>query len=71
LYGTWPYPAYSPVYLPPSPGYFGVSGIMTFQVNQDGVVYQKDLGPETPSLASAITRSDPDLSWARVDLAQP
>ncbi len=52
------------------PASFGASGIMTFQVNQDGVVYQKDLGPETASLEAAILRFDPDLSWARVDLAQ-
>ena len=52
------------------PASFGASGIMTFQVNQDGIVYQKDLGRDTASLAAAITRFDPDLSWARVDLAQ-
>ncbi len=42
------------------------SGVMTFVVNQDGVVYQKDLGPETLKLAEAITRFDPDESWTRV-----
>jgi Protein of unknown function (DUF2950)/Protein of unknown function (DUF3300) len=52
------------------PASFGASGIMTFQVNQGGVVYQRDLGPGTASLAAAITRFDPDLSWARVDIAQ-
>jgi hypothetical protein len=52
------------------PASFGASGIMTFQVNQDDIVYQKDLGRDTASLAAAITRFDPDLSWARVDLAQ-
>ena len=42
------------------------SGIMTFLVNQDGVVYQKDLGPETEKLAQAIRSFDPDDSWKRV-----
>lgn len=42
------------------------SGVMTFMVNQDGVVYQKDLGPQTASLAPAIKAFDPDKSWTRV-----
>ena len=41
---------------------------MTFLVNHAGAVYQKDLGPKTASLAKAMTRFDPDSSWAR---AQP
>jgi hypothetical protein len=48
------------------PASYGSSGIMTFQVNQDGVVHEKDLGPETPKLAAAIQRYDPDDSWAPV-----
>jgi hypothetical protein len=44
------------------------SGVMTFIVNQDGVVFQKDLGPETAKLAAAMTSFNPDLSWARVDI---
>lgn len=48
---------------------YGASGIMTFQVNQDGVVFQKDLGAGTPQLVRGMTRFDPDLSWARVKLA--
>jgi hypothetical protein len=43
---------------------YGVSGIMTFIVNQDGVVYQKDLGPQTAALAKAITKFNPDKSWS-------
>jgi hypothetical protein len=50
------------------PATFGSSGIMTFQVNQDGVVFQKDLGKGTASAAAAMTRFDPDLTWARVDV---
>ena len=48
------------------PSSYNSSGIMSFEVNQDGIVFQKDLGPETARVALAITRFDPDLSWARV-----
>ena len=50
------------------PATFGSSGIMTFQVNQDGVVFQKDLGKGTATAATAMTQFDPDLTWARVDV---
>jgi hypothetical protein len=50
------------------PAGFGASGIMTFQLNQDGIVFQKDLGPETPRLAAQIVQFDPDLTWARVEV---
>ena len=40
------------------------SGVMTFQVNQQGIVYQKDLGDRTSSAAAAINTFDPDRSWA-------
>jgi hypothetical protein len=36
-------------------------------VNYEGVVYQKDLGPDTEALAKAITKFDPDDSWTRVE----
>jgi hypothetical protein len=39
---------------------------MTFIVNHDGVVYQKDLGPETAKLAPKITRFDPGPGWEAV-----
>ena len=45
------------------PAEYGVSGIKTFMVNQDGVVYEKDLGPKTGTLAPAITKFNPDSSW--------
>ncbi|HEY7369506.1 MAG TPA: DUF2950 domain-containing protein [Thermoanaerobaculia bacterium] len=45
------------------PANYGVSGIQTFLVNHDGLVYQKDLGPETATLAAAITTFDPDKTW--------
>jgi len=50
------------------PATYGSSGIMTFEVNQEGVVFQKDLGPDTATKAAAISAFDPDLSWARVDI---
>jgi hypothetical protein len=36
---------------------------MTFIVNQDGVVYEKDLGPQTGALAKAMTKFNPDKTW--------
>ncbi|MND06570.1 hypothetical protein D3C83_280290 [compost metagenome] len=47
------------------PADYGESGVMTFLIGQDGVVRQKDLGPETAGLAQAITAFDPDSSWAK------
>lgn len=46
------------------PAKWGDSGIMTFVVNQDGIVFEKNLGPETERLAREITAYDPDLNWA-------
>ncbi|HEX4598361.1 MAG TPA: DUF2950 domain-containing protein [Burkholderiaceae bacterium] len=45
------------------PARWGDSGIMTFIVNQDGIVFQKNLGPDTDQLAPQITEYDPDSSW--------
>ena len=45
------------------PARYGISGVMSFIVNQDGIVYQKDLGPNTASLAEKMQRFDPDVSW--------
>jgi len=45
------------------PARYGVSGVMTFIVNHDGVVYQKDLGARTDEIASKMTHFDPDPSW--------
>ncbi|HMN97377.1 MAG TPA: DUF2950 domain-containing protein [Phycisphaerales bacterium] len=48
------------------PAEYDVSGIMTFIVNQDGVVYQKDLGPQTERIARAMQAYDPSgWSWAQ------
>jgi hypothetical protein len=43
----------------------GSSGVMTFIVNHDGVVFSKDLGDGTANLAEAMTTFDPDPSWKR------
>lgn len=45
------------------PADYGESGIMTFLVNQQGRVYQKDLGSNTAKHASGIKRYDPDDTW--------
>lgn len=45
------------------PAQYGVSGIMTFIVNHDGNVYQRDLGPDTAAIAEKMTLYDPDKSW--------
>lgn len=50
------------------PASYGVSGIMSFLVNQGGIVFQKDLGPQTATIAAATKLFDPDLSWARVEV---
>ena len=45
------------------PAEWGNTGVMTFIVNQQGKVYQKDLGPKTESKAKCITSFDPDSTW--------
>jgi hypothetical protein len=46
-----------------TPAEYGVTGIKTFLVNHDGVVYEKDLGKDSLSLAKAIDRFNPDKTW--------
>jgi hypothetical protein len=45
------------------PAQYGSSGVMRFVVNHDGVVYQKDLGPNTAQTAAAMTKFNPDKTW--------
>ena len=52
------------------PARYGVSGIMTFVVNQQGVLYEKDLGPGTVELAKKIKTYDPDQTWKKVGLTE-
>jgi hypothetical protein len=47
------------------PAEYGNSGVMTFIVNHDGVVYSQDLGPDTTKLALAIDKFDPAAPWKR------
>jgi hypothetical protein len=49
------------------PAEYRNSGVMTFIVNQDGVVYEKDLGQDTHKLASAMSEYNPDKTWQRTD----
>ncbi len=46
------------------PAEYGHSGIMTFIVNQQGRVYEKDLGPRTDQIAAAMKEYNPDHTWA-------
>ncbi|HWR89809.1 MAG TPA: DUF2950 domain-containing protein [Dissulfurispiraceae bacterium] len=48
------------------PSNWGKSGVMTFIVNQQGKVYQKNLGPETSRIAQEMTSYDPDGTWTLV-----
>jgi Protein of unknown function (DUF2950) len=50
------------------PAKYANSGVMTFIVNHDGVVYEKDLGADTANVARGITRFDPGPGWKKVSL---
>lgn len=50
-----------------TPADYGNSGVMTFIVNDDGVVFQKDFGPNTTKLAAKISAFDPDATWTKVE----
>ena len=47
------------------PAEYAVSGIMTFIVNQNGIVYEKNLGPKTEEAIMAMKEYDPDPEWSR------
>ena len=49
------------------PAAYGSSGVMTFIVSHEGVVYQKDLGKNTAKTATAMTSFDPDKTWKKVE----
>jgi hypothetical protein len=53
------------------PAAYRNSGVMTFQVNHDGTVYQKDLGPRTAQLAERMSEFNPDGTWKKVDATSP
>ena len=48
------------------PAEYGVSGIMTFMVNQQGIIYEKDLGPKTEEFAKDVKKYDFDETWKAV-----
>lgn len=45
-------------------------GVTTFILNQQGKVYQKNLGPATTQIVKAMTEYNPDSSWALVDIVE-
>ena len=52
------------------PAEYRTSGVMTFQVNYDGTVYQKDLGRDTTALAEEMTAYNPDKTWTKADTSE-
>ncbi len=53
------------------PAQYGVSGVMTFIVNHQGVVYEKDLGTDTEHLARAMQTYNPDTTWKQAGASPP
>ena len=47
---------------------YGDTGVMTFMVSHDGTVVEKDLGPDTGTIARAMTRFNPDQSWHKASV---
>jgi hypothetical protein len=56
--------------LAAAPSEYGVTGVKSFIVSQDGVVYEKDLGPMTIDLFSKMERFNPDRSWTPVNAGE-
>ena len=52
------------------PAQYRSSGVMTFIVGSDGVVYEKDLGKDSSGLAGHMTAYDPDATWRKAEEAQ-
>jgi len=48
------------------PAKYGVSGIMTFVINHEGVVYEKNLGEDTVNMARKLPLFDPDKTWKKM-----
>jgi hypothetical protein len=48
------------------PAAYANSGVMTFMVNESGIVYQKDMGPDTAKIAAAMTEYDRGPEWTKV-----
>jgi S-formylglutathione hydrolase FrmB len=52
------------------PARYGDTGVMSFMISHAGVVYEKDLGPNTDAAARAMTRFNPDSSWRKSPVSQ-
>ena len=52
------------------PAEYRNSGVMSFIVNYEGTVFQKDLGPNTADIAEGMTTFNPGSTWRKVDLAE-
>ena len=50
------------------PAQYGDSGVMTFVVNQDGVVYERNLGPNTRSIGIGMKKFNPDSTWTKAEI---
>ena len=51
-----------------APAEYGVTGVQTFMVSHDGVVYEKDLGADTLNAFKTMERFNPDKTWSPVDV---
>jgi len=49
------------------PAEYGNSGVMTFIINQEGILFQKDLGKTTAETVTAMTEFNPDAGWSPVE----
>jgi len=52
------------------PAEYGNSGITTFMINHDGVVFEKDLGRDTGKIAASTSAFNPDDGWKKVDITE-
>jgi len=50
------------------PIYYGDSGVTSFMISHEGVLYQKDLGLRSATIARAMKTFDPDASWSKVNV---
>ncbi|MBN9514340.1 MAG: DUF2950 domain-containing protein [Alphaproteobacteria bacterium] len=50
---------------------YGVTGVMTFIVSYEGIVYQQDLGPDTAQRAGAMSAFNPDKGWVKANMTPP
>ncbi len=60
---TWPVACCGGFAVIAYPARYGVSGIMSFMVNQYGMVYEQNLGKDTAAITAEINAYNPDASW--------